>query len=211
MNLPKTAQHNGFVACHTCHCLVPQKQEETEVIRCPRCHRKIYSRKPNSLNRTWAFLIAAAILYIPANFFPIMTVVSFGRKNSDTIISGILYLMDSGQWVIGIVVFFASIFVPIFKIAALSFLALSVHLKLEWKPKTRTYLYRIIEAIGRWSMIDIFMISILIALVKLKALATVEAEPGAIAFAAVVILTMFAAMTFDPRLIWDQIEDATDD
>jgi len=211
MSSPKTALNNGVIACHTCHNLTKVDINASGPFRCSRCHSKISSRKPNSLNRTWAFLIAATILYIPANIFPIMTVVSFGKENSDTILSGIIYLMGSGQWVIGLVVFFASIFVPVFKIVALSFLALSVHLKLKWKPKTRTLLYRIVEAIGRWSMIDVFMISILIALVKLKALATVEAESGAIAFAAVVILTMLAAMTFDPRLIWDQVEDIRND
>ncbi|MEH6404340.1 MAG: paraquat-inducible protein A [Sneathiella sp.] len=211
MNSPQTALNNGVIACHTCHSLTLAEKDKNGFYRCSRCHSRISSRKPNSLNRTWAFLIAAVILYIPANIFPIMTVVSFGKENSDTILSGIFYLMDSGQWVIGLVVFFASIFVPIFKITALSFLALSVQLKFKWQPKTRTILYRIVDAIGRWSMIDVFMISILIALVKLKALATVEAEPGAIAFAGVVILTMFAAMTFDPRLIWDQVEDTHND
>ncbi len=203
----RTAQQIGAISCHVCHFLAMPDDLVIDGSSCPRCRSQIISRKKNSAARTWALLIAAAIFYVPANIFPIMTVVSFGRKNHDTIISGIFYLMESGQWVIAVVVLFASIFVPVFKIAALTFLTFSIQIKTRWRPKERAFLYRIIETIGRWSMIDVFMISILIALVKLKALATVEAGPGALAFAAVVILTMFAAMTFDPRLIWDQAED----
>ncbi|HCE23442.1 MAG TPA: paraquat-inducible protein A, partial [Hyphomonas sp.] len=170
---------------------------------CPRCGTALHRRKPDSMSRTWALLIAAAILYVPANVYPILTVVSFGQPTTSTIIGGVIELAAGGQWVIAAVVFIASVFVPIFKILALLFLALSVQLKWQARPRARTLLYRFTEFIGRWSMIDIFMISILIALVKLQALATVTAGPGAIAFAAVVIITMFAAMTFDPRLIWD--------
>src|SRR5690606_16555606 len=126
------------------------------------------------------------------------------------IIGGVIDLAASGQWVVAAIVFVASVFVPVFKILALLFLVLSVQLKWRARPRARTLLYRFTEFIGRWSMIDIFMISILIALVKLQALATVTAGPGAIAFAAVVIITMFAAMTFDPRLIWD-VEGVSDD
>lgn len=211
MKIDQTAQDIGAISCHTCHFLVLPEDLEIDKKQCPRCGSALHSRKSNSLNRTWALLIAAIIFYIPANIFPIMTVISFGQKSHDTIISGIIYLVESGQWVIGLVVFVASIFVPIFKIVALTFLVLSIQFKNRWRPKERTLLYRIIETIGRWSMIDVFMISILIALVKLKALATVEAGPGALAFAAVVILTMIAAMTFDPRLIWDQVEDTIHD
>lgn len=211
MKMQQTARDIGAVACHTCHFLAMPEDLTEDKNHCPRCGSPLHSRKPNSLTRTWALLIASAVLYIPANTFPIMTVVSFGQKSSDTIISGILHLTQSGQWVIALVVFVASILVPIFKIAVLAFLAISLQVKSQWRPKQRAYLYRMVETIGRWSMIDVFMISILIALVKLKALATVEAEPGALAFAAVVILTMFAAMVFDPRLIWDRVEDKFDE
>ena len=207
----KTARDIGAISCHSCHLLVRAGEYHRERPHCPRCHARLYSRKKDSLSRTWALLIAATILYVPANIYPILTLVSFGKRSSETIISGILQLVHTGQWVIALVVFIASVFVPIFKIAALFFLALSVQLKIHWKPEQRTRLYRFVEAIGRWSMIDVFMISILAALVKLKALATVEAEVGALAFAAVVILTMLAAMTFDPRLIWDRLPEASDD
>ncbi|GLQ06591.1 paraquat-inducible protein [Sneathiella chinensis] len=178
---------------------------------CPRCHTAVYQRIPDSLARTWAFLLAAMALYIPANLYPILTLVSFGQKNSDTIISGVFSLMGAGQWSIALIVFVASVLVPIVKIVVLLFLVLSVQLKIQWRPDVRTRMYRVTELVGRWSMVDIFMISILIALVKLQALANVDAGPGAAAFAAVVILTMLAAMSFDPRLIWDVLEEETNE
>ncbi|MAL78332.1 MAG: paraquat-inducible membrane protein A [Sneathiella sp.] len=198
-----TAASIEAVSCHICNLLVSDSYRRRHGNICPRCGTALHRRKPDSMSRTWALLIAAAILYVPANVYPILTVVSFGQPTTSTIIGGVIELAAGGQWVIAAVVFIASVFVPIFKILALLFLALSVQLKWQARPRARTLLYRFTEFIGRWSMIDIFMISILIALVKLQALATVTAGPGAIAFAAVVIITMFAAMTFDPRLIWD--------
>jgi paraquat-inducible protein A len=174
---------------------------------CPRCEAHIHSRKPNSLSRTWALLIAAYILYIPANLLPVMTVISFGKGEADTILSGVKELIHAGMLPIALVVFFASIVVPVTKLVVLTYLLLSVKYKSRWRPRERTVLYRITEVVGRWSMIDIFMISILIALVKLEAVATIEPGMGAISFAAVVIITMFAAMGFDPRLIWDTMEE----
>jgi paraquat-inducible protein A len=174
---------------------------------CPRCEGHIHSRKPNSLSRTWALLIAAYILYIPANLLPVMTVISFGKGEADTILSGVKELIHAGMLPIALVVFFASIVVPVTKLVVLTFLLLSVQYQSQWRPRERTVLYRITEVVGRWSMIDIFMISILIALVKLEAVATIEPGMGAISFAAVVIITMFAAMGFDPRLIWDNMKE----
>jgi paraquat-inducible protein A len=174
---------------------------------CPRCEAHIHLRKPNSISRTWALLIAAYILYIPANLLPVMTVISFGKGNPDTILSGVKELIHAGMLPIALVVFFASITVPVLKLLTLTYLLLSVQYKSRWRPRERTFLYRITEVVGRWSMIDIFMISILIALVKLEAVATIEPGMGAISFASVVILTMFAAIGFDPRLIWDKMEE----
>jgi len=179
---------------------------EGEVV-CSRCEAHVHLRKPNSISRTWALLIAAYILYIPANLLPVMTVISFGKGEADTILSGVKELIHAGMVPIALLVFFASITVPVLKLLTLTFLLLSVQYKSQWRPRERTKLYRITELVGRWSMIDIFMISILIALVKLQAVATIEPGPGAISFAAVVIITMFAAMSFDPRLIWDNIEE----
>jgi len=201
-----TAKNAGLIACESCHKLIDKGHSKTNEPICPRCNASVSQRKKDSLNRTWALLVSALVLYIPANLFPIMTLISFGKESKETILSGIHQLFVSGQWVIAIVVLFASVFVPIFKIIALSFLVISIHVGMSWQPVLRTRLYRFVEWIGRWSMIDIFMISVLIALVKLKELATVEAGPGAMAFAAVVILTMFASKAFDPRLIWDRLE-----
>ncbi|MEX1035943.1 MAG: paraquat-inducible protein A [Sneathiella sp.] len=207
---PVTAKSLDTVSCHVCGLLVSNRFIKERSRHCPRCAAALHGRKVNSMPRTWALLMAAAILYIPANVYPVLTLISFGQSTTNTIIGGVIELVNSGQVVIAIIVFVASVFVPIFKIAALLFLVISVQFGMKTKRRERTLLYRFTEFIGRWSMIDIFMISILIALVKLQALATVTAGPGAIAFAAVVIITMFAAMTFDPRLIWD-VEGENDD
>ncbi|MDF2367662.1 paraquat-inducible protein A [Sneathiella sp.] len=203
MTAPVTAKSTGAVSCHVCGLLVSGRYIAEHSADCPRCDAVLHSRKINSLSRTWALLIAAAVLYIPANVYPVLTLVSFGQSTTNTIMGGVIELAQSGQLVIAVIVFVASVFVPIFKIVALLFLVVSVQLRLKIQRRKRALLYRFTEFIGRWSMIDIFMISILIGLVKLQALATVTAGPGAIAFAAVVIITMFAAMAFDPRLIWD--------
>jgi paraquat-inducible protein A len=203
-----TAAQASLISCHACHQLsrIPAVVNHGDAL-CPRCEAHLHLRKPNSISRTWALLIAAYILYIPANLLPVMTVISFGQGEADTILSGVKELIHSGMLPIALLVFFASITVPVLKLLALTYLLLSVQYKSQWRPRERTKLYRMTEVVGRWSMIDIFMISILIALVKLDAVATIEPGPGAISFAAVVILTMFAAMSFDPRLIWDRIEE----
>jgi paraquat-inducible protein A len=164
-----------------------------------------------TLRRTWALLIAACILYIPANLLPVMTVTSFGKGEPDTILSGVKTLIAAGMWPVAILVFFASITVPVLKIVALAFLLVSVQRRSQWRPRDRTVLYRLVESVGRWSMVDIFMISILVALVNLGAIASIVPGSGAIAFASVVILTMIAAMMFDPRLIWDARERTRDE
>jgi paraquat-inducible protein A len=171
--------------------------------RCPRCGAALHSRKPQSVARTWALVIAAFIFYIPANVLPITKVTSLGATQSDTIMSGVIYFIQTGMWPIAAVIFIASVFVPLLKLFILLFLVISVQRRYSWRPKDRTRLYRITEAIGRWSMTDIFVVTILVALVHLGALANIEAEAGAVFFAAVVVITMLAAMSFDPRLIWD--------
>ena len=173
---------------------------------CPRCSASLHRRKPNSLARTWALVITAAILYIPANLFPVMTVISLGRGEPDTIISGAVALADAGMWPLAVLVFFASIAVPMLKLVGLVALLITVQRGTTWRLQDRTVLYRIIEFVGRWSMIDIFMISILVALVQLGEIATIQPGLGAIAFASVVIITMIAAESFDPRLMWDALD-----
>ena len=205
---PLTARNASLVSCHICHLLVPapQAQQNHRAEKCPRCGAALHSRKPNSIARTWALITAAAIFYIPANVLPITIVTSLGAVQSDTIMSGVLYFIKTGMWPIALVIFVASIFVPMLKLIMLTFLVISVQQQWGWRPKDRTRLYRITEAVGRWSMVDIFVVTILVALVNLGALASIQAGPAAVYFAAVVVITMFAAMSFDPRLIWDAKE-----
>lgn len=160
------------------------------------------------LGNVWAFVIASAILYIPANLLPIMTTETLFDRQSDTILSGIAYLWHSGSWPLALIVFIASVAVPLLKLLALVLLAVSVQWQMDWDPLQRTRLYRLVELVGKWSMVDIFVVALLVTLVQLKALATITAGPAAFAFAAVVVLTMFAAMSFDPRQIWNHPDDA---
>ena len=202
-----TALEKSLVSCHSCHLV----SKATAVhgkgkMICPRCGSVLHQRKPQSLSRTWALVIAAFIFYIPANVLPITKVTSLGQAQTDTIMSGVIYFILTGMWPIALIIFTASIFVPLAKLIILTFLLISVDRKWQWRPRDRTRLYRITEAIGRWSMTDVYVVTILVALVRLGALANVDAEPGAIFFAAVVVTTMFAAMSFDPRLIWDAME-----
>lgn len=206
----RTAAAEGLVICHDCHLLVqlpesPHGGYDDHGAKCPRCHGHLHFRKPASLQRAWALLFAAAVMYIPANVYPIMRVTSLGRSQSDTILSGVVHLVESGSWPLALVVFVASVAVPLAKIFALTHLLLSVGRHSGRKPLERTKLYRLTELFGRWSMVDIYVVAMLAALVQLGSLAQVEAEVGAIFFGAVVVLTMIAAESFDPRLIWDRL------
>jgi paraquat-inducible protein A len=170
---------------------------------CPRCGATARRRKTSSISRTWALLLAGAILYLPANTMPVMTVISLGRGKPDTILGGVQELLLAGMWPLAALVFFASITVPVLKLLSLTWLLISARRGQTTRLRERTLLYRIVDNVGRWSMIDVFMISILTALVRMGVLASVEPGAGAIAFCAVVVLTMFAAHGFDPRLMWD--------
>jgi paraquat-inducible protein A len=178
-----------------------------QVACCPRCGGELHQRKPNSLMRTWALVITGIIFYVPANVLPMTVTSTLGNAQADTIMSGVIYFVHSGSWEIALVIFTASIFVPFLKFLIIIYLLLSVQFKSIKRPKDRTVLYRITEAVGRWSMVDIYVVTILIALVKLGFLADIEAGPAAIYFAAMVAITMIAAESFDPRLIWDVVED----
>jgi paraquat-inducible protein A len=164
-------------------------------------------RKPDSIARTWAFLVAAIILYIPANMLPVTDTHTLFGDEADTILGGVVFLWSSGSWPLAVIVFVASIMVPMLKIIALVLLLVSVQKRSVRQPVQRTRLYRLIELVGRWSMLDIYVITFLVALVQLRALATIRAGPAAACFGAVVVLTMCATMSFDPRLIWDPVED----
>jgi paraquat-inducible protein A len=201
-----TAARRGLRACHICM-LVSHVAPTREHAACPRCGAALHLRKPDSIARTWAFLLAAIILYIPANLLPMTSVHTLFGDQEDTIMSGVVYLWTAGSWPLAVIVFVASIMVPMLKIMALVFLLLSVKMRSRWQPVQRTRLYRLIELVGRWSMLDIFVIAFLVALVQLRALATIKAGPAAACFGAVVVLTMCATLSFDPRLIWDPVED----
>ena len=204
---PITARQLGLLSCHDCHLLVEPGTLASSHPRCPRCGSSLHARKPNSLARAWALVLAAAIMYIPANLLPMTITTSLGVVQPDTIMSGVIYFVHSGSWEIAAVIFIASIFVPIVKLFILVFLLVSVQLRSHWRPKDRTVLYRMTELVGRWSMVDVYVVTILVALVKLGAVASIEAGPAAVYFASVVVLTMFAAESFDPRIIWDVIEE----
>jgi paraquat-inducible protein A len=200
-----TAAQCGLVLCHDCGLLARAPAHAHELL-CPRCGAAMHMRKPASFSRTWALLITAIVLYVPANVLPVMYTSSLFGAQKDTILSGVVYLWTSGSWPLALIVFIASIAVPMLKILAIAYLTISTQLRSSWQPVQRTRIYRLVEFVGRWSMLDIYVITMLVALVQFQALATIQAGGAAIAFGAVVVLTMFAAMTFDPRLIWDAAE-----
>jgi paraquat-inducible protein A len=201
-----TALAASCASCHECGLLCALPAHAGHGAHCPRCDAPLHARKPRSLERATALVIAAFVCYLPANLLPVMTVTSLGRSEADTIMSGVVYFLTHGMWPLAAVVFIASVFVPLLKLLILTFLLISVRLGSRWRPVERTRLYRLTEAIGRWSMVDIYAITILVALVHLGNLATIEAESGAVFFGAVVVITMLAAESFDPRLIWDRSE-----
>lgn len=203
-----TAAGSGLFNCHSCSLLVSRPSMTVRAhARCPRCGARLHLRKPNSLTRTWALVIAAFIFYIPANLLPVTITTYLGSTQSDTIMSGVLFFMQTGSWGIALIIFVASIVVPIAKLIVLGGLLLSVQRCSRWRPKERTRLYRMTELVGRWSMLDVFVVTVLVALVRLGYLTTIEAGTGIVYFAMVVVITMIAAMTFDPRLIWDALEN----
>jgi paraquat-inducible protein A len=200
-----TAAGAGLFVCHACG-LMSRPSPHAHEGSCPRCRTQLHFRKPNSIGRTWALVAAAIVLYIPANVLPVMDTSSLFGAQEDTIMSGVIYLWTSGSWPLAVLVFIASVAVPLLKILALVFLVATAQWRSRRIPRHRARIYRIVELVGRWSMLDIYVITVLVALVQFSALATIKAGPAAIAFGAVVVLTMAAANSFDPRLIWDSTE-----
>jgi paraquat-inducible protein A len=196
---PADSAHRWRIGCDVCS-LVSRAAQGTP---CPRCGYRLHDRKPRSIERTCAYALAALILYIPANIYPVLTVIRLGSGAPSTILGGVKELIEAGMWPLAALVFFASVAVPVLKLIGLAILLISTQLGSIRRLHDRTTLYRIVEAVGRWSMIDIFMESILVALVQFGTVASVYPGPGALAFAAVVVLTMLAARSFDPRLMWD--------
>lgn len=201
---PAAGEPAELIACHACG-LVNRCACDGPAPRCARCAARLHRRIPDSITRTWALLVAAALLYIPANLLPIMYTASIGGTEGDTIMSGVLLFWNSNSRGLAIIIFVASIFVPVAKLLALTVLVASAQFQARWAPLRRTRLYRMVEFIGRWSMLDIFVVTLTVALVRFQALATITAGPGALAFGVVVVLTMFASSQFDPRLIWDPV------
>lgn len=199
-----SAARQALCSCHVCN-LVSRLESESVPAHCPRCGASLHLRKPGSVSRCWALLVAAYILYIPANLLTIMETGSLFNYRKDTIVSGVVELWKTGFWVIAVIVFIASVTIPLFKLISLTLLLVSVQRRSTWLPRQRTRLYRLVELVGRWSMLDIYVVALLAALVQFGSIATVKAGPAAVAFGAVVVLTMLASMQFDPRLIWDPL------
>jgi len=199
-----TAREEALMGCPICRALSPRVELPRGMEQiCPRCGTVLHLRKPHSLAHTWALLLTAILLYVPANIWPVMLIEQFGRTSSQTIISGVAALYNEGMWPLALIVFTASICVPMLKIFVLLLLLASVHGNWSWRTRHRTVMYRAISFIGRWSMVDVFVLSVLVVLVRLGQFTTITAGRGAVAFAAVVVLTMLATHSFDPRLLWD--------
>ncbi len=201
---PMTAKGAGLVPCPACHKL--NRADANGQGRCGRCGAHIAGRKPASVQRTWAWTVAAMIAFIPANALPIMTVVRFGHGHPDTILSGIRTLMQMGMAPVAMIVFMASVVIPLGKIVGLVILLVSVQRHSAIRPRHKGMLYHMLHLLGPWSMLDIFVVALMVAVVRLGFITSVEAGPGAAAFATLVILTLMATESFDPRLIWDQAE-----
>jgi paraquat-inducible protein A len=194
-------QH-GLQSCDTCGLLSRPAPGEDEG-RCPRCDEELVFRKPASLQRTLAYLMAAAVCYVPANVLPVMTTITASGRESDTIMQGVVLLWSPTGWPLSLIVLFASIMIPSAKILSLGYLLITVRRGSIENNRQRVRLYRIVEIIGRWSMVDVFVDTFTVALIQLQPLMSVEPAPGIFFFAAVVVLTMLAVESFDPRLIWD--------
>lgn len=188
-----------LASCHACGQVAPGGPRAV----CPRCGAALHPRRPAALARSTAFLLSALVFYLPANLLPVMTVTSLGRAEPTTILGGVVLLVEYGMVPVAAVVFTASVLVPVFKFLVLGLLVATAARRSPWRRLERTRLYRVVELVGRWSMVDVFVVALLVALVDMGALATIEAGPGIVAFASTVILTMVASASFDPRHIWD--------
>ena len=201
-----TAAAEGLASCHTCCKLAPASNH-----RCPRCGSALHLRTTDSLQRTIALVVTAIVLYIPANVLPIMTTTMLGTAEPSTILGGVVLLIHHGSYPIAAVIFIASIVVPTGKLMAIIWLCWTVSRKQNTSREQRTRMYRVVEFVGKWSMTDVFVVSILVALIQLGGLLSISAGPAAIAFGGVVIGTILAAESFDPRLIWDQVGNDEED
>lgn len=197
--LPDCKQHQS---CHVCGDIADDKCKS-----CQTCHTRLHHRIENSIQQTWALLITSIVLYIPANFLPIMRTNFLGEETANTILGGVVVLWEHGSYPIALIIFIASVLVPVGKIIALGWLCYSVQIKSEKSQQQKTVLYRATELVGRWSMVDVFVVAVLVALIKLGNIMSIYPGWGALAFAAMVIVTVMAALSFDPRLIWDPVNE----
>ena len=196
---PPTAAELNLCLCHSCGLACDMRDEPHS---CPRCDAPLHRRKVNSLARTWALMLAALVFYIPANLLPVMNTTMLGDGADSTIMSGVLEFWAHGAWDIALIIFIASIAVPGVKFVALSLLLITVQRRSQWACRERSQLYRFVELIGYWSMLDVLVVALVAALVKFQALGDIEPRVGILFFGLVVVFTMLAAMSFDPRLIW---------
>ncbi len=203
---PPRAEHLGLIACHGCGLVCAPGERPSEPGPCPRCGRALHRRRPDSIVRAWAFLVAALICYIPANVLPVMHASLLGRGSDSTILHGILEFWKAGSWSIAFVIFVASVAVPCTKFLILGLLLATTQRRSRWAMRERARLYRLVEVIGYWSMLDVMVVAFVCSLVRFHALSNSEPRIGILFFGLVVILTMLCAMNFDPRLIWDAEE-----
>jgi paraquat-inducible protein A len=208
-NNPVTAAQMGLMSCDACQ-LLSRPSSVVEATYCPRCGEHLAFRRAGSIQKTWALVIAATICYFPAMLLPVLVSTTLGSSEDDTILSGVAYLYASGSWPLALIVLVASVMIPLGKLAALAWLLLTVQSGSVRNNHDRTRLYRIVEFIGRWSMLDVFVVTFTVALVQLSPLMSVAPDTGVLFFASVVVLTMLAAETFDPRLIWDSADPQSD-
>lgn len=200
MSRPPLASELNLVLCHACGKACDASQPIHE---CPRCGAPVHPRKPNSLTRTWAYLIAALVFYVPANLLPVMNTTMLGKGDDSTIMSGVIEFWSHGAWDIALIIFIASIAVPATKFVALGLLLITVQRGSTWAQAQRSKLFRFVELIGYWSMLDVIVVALVAALVKFQALGDIEPREGILFFGLVVVFTMLAAMSFDPRMIWE--------
>jgi paraquat-inducible protein A len=199
--MPPVASELNLCLCHTCGLACDMSAEPHE---CERCGAPLHRRKTNSLTRTWAYMITALVFYVPANLLPVMNTKMVGSGADSTIMSGVIEFWQHGAWDIALIIFIASIAVPGVKFVALTLLLVTVQRNSQWALRQRSQMYRFVELIGYWSMLDVIVVALVASLVKFQALADIEPRPGILFFGLVVVFTMLSAMSFDPRLIWDK-------
>lgn len=199
------ATDKPVISCTVCDLILPADAEGT---RCPRCRQRLHSRKPDAVIRTIALLIAALVLYVPANIYPMSTDVQLGTTIPHRIIDGIRELYQAGLWPLGILIFCTSIAIPLLKLVGLGWLLVSIRRRSRAKLRLKTRLYRLIDEIGRWSNTDVFTIAVFLPVLQFGGIVRTEAATGVTAFIGVVVLTMLASRAFDPRLIWDAAQES---